>query len=400
MQPWRKVLLVVLGGLIAAEALLQGLAFAKVLPGQNISGLFTHYGRVYQNGEGFANGRTNEHGFFYPPFELADGAKRILVAGDTYVQGLQVSPEENLGAVLDRRFAAGQPEEDIEVLAVGLPGYGPGLYLDTLLIPYVIRPLSPEEVIVFFHLADDLQTVEGPGNAVPYYTLNPDGAAEIHPDDFGLRHTLQHVIIRGFEPPNPVRTASSYSFLFNFVDELVGKMFGRQGRVPAPATNTRQADEASPFGASSFAFRVSGDEGAGLASAVPASAETAFAVATGLLKGYHDQLAAEGIRMRLVTIPYFPAGFYTAYSGPGWESRLGDYDLFLPEQALADFAAANDIPFLPMGRAMQADGLAVEEIRALFYKDGAGRFTPAGHEYFAETVYACFYGGGEGCPLN
>jgi hypothetical protein len=225
---------------------------------------------------------------------------------------------------------------------------------------------------------------------VPYYQVGENGQVEIHPDDFYLRHDLQHVIIRGFEPVNPVRTALSYLFTFNLVDGWVRALFGNTGRVPLPPENISSASSSNPFGAGSFVFHLDGGE----------EADRALSIAAGLLEQYKAQLDSQGIRMRLVTIPYFPAEFYTRYRGAGWEGRLGDYDLLLPERALQEFARAHDIPFLPMGEYMRLRGTTVEAIQALFFKDGTGHFTPAGHEYFAEALYTCFYSPHGDCPVK
>jgi hypothetical protein len=45
-----------------------------------------------------------------------------------------------------------------------------------------------------------------------------------------------------------------------------------------------------------------------------------------------------------------------------------------------------------MGSYMQAQNLSPADIRALYFDDAYSYFTPAGHEYFAQAVYECFYG--------
>lgn len=389
-QPWRQALLFGLGSLLAVELGLQALSLARLLPFDHTSGMFTHYGRIYQNEEGFAHGRANQFGFYYPAFELAAGSPRILFTGDSFIQALQIDPEQHMGKQLEEQIrAAAGAEANAEVLAIGLPGYGAGLYLNLPLYPYTVEPLQPEEVIVFFHLANDFQTLSGPGGPVPYYRIDADGEPQVHPDDFGLQHTLQHLVIRGFEPINTVRTASSNLFLFGWAERLLDSLGNQVTAAQTPPLNMELADANQPFGTASFMF--SQEENA--------RAEEALELATGLLAAYQRRLEQDGVQMRLVTIPYFPAAFYEQYQGAGWSSEIAGYDLLRPERELAAFAQQQGIPVLPMGAYLQASGASVEEIRSLFFQDGTGHLTPAGHTAFARAVYGCFYApAGDSCP--
>jgi hypothetical protein len=393
--PWRKIVLSVLGAALLFEVVLQGLAATGLLPAQNYAGLFTHHGRVYQNQEGVTHASANRLGWYYPEFVLADGSRRVVLTGDSFVQGLQVSKEQHMGMQLQALLNSGKELPDTggsdqlstEVLALGLPGFGPGLYLDPLLYPYTTQPLQPVEVVVFFHLANDFQTISGPGQAVPYYKIDAEGRVKLHPDDFEMRHNLQHLIIRGYEPVNPVRTAASYSFLFGLADTR----FQIQGAPPSSNLHGLNMNQrsAGPMGAASFMF----------ASQASAEREQALAVASGLLSDYHDTLAEQGVQMRLVSIPYFPPEFYIQNSGKNWTNRVDRYDLFLPELDLEAFAAKRSIPYLPLGQYLQASGFSSEEIQELFYQDGSGHLTAEGHALVAEALYHCFYDTGQTCSL-
>jgi hypothetical protein len=302
------------------------------------------------------------------------------------VLGVQVRPEENLGVLLEQHL--GGAKANTEVMALGLPGYGPGMYLDLPLYPYHIQPFQPDEVIVLFHLADDFQTVTAPGSQIPYYILDEDGQTRLHPDDFGFRHRLQHIIIRGYEPVNPVRTVASHLFLLQWLSGLDERLATDLPTVPVPVRNSQRNNANHPLGAASFVFHPGAS----------AESQQSYQVAISLLAQFKAHLDAEDVQMRLVTIPYFPPEFYTRYQGAGWDSRLDEYDLFLPEAALQAFAAQNDIPFMPMGAYMQGKGLPVETISTLFFQDGSGHFTPDGHRFFAEAIYTCFYGVEGACP--
>jgi hypothetical protein len=392
MQPWRRTIGLFLVGWVIIELALQGMSLLRVLPLENANGMFAPYGRVYQNQEGFTNTKTNKLGWYYPDFRLEKDSRRIIFTGDSYLQGIQVRPEQNLGPLVEERIAATAGEgngNNTEILGMGIPGYGPGLYLDRLLIPYTIQPVGPEEVVVFFHIANDFQAANQPDGERPYYFIDPHGKVALHENDFGLRHTLQHTIIRGYEPVNPVRTASTHMFTFNLVDRVLRSLLNEPLEVPTPALHTQKVSPSQPFGPASFVFAQNGG----------AEADQALAVATGLLADFQEALAKEGVQMRLVTIPYFPAEFYNLHSGPNWDTQLGSYDLLLPEQRLKEFANANDIPFLSLGQYWLLSGATVEEVRSLFYGNGTGHFTPEGHEAAAQAVFDCFYRAGFTCPV-
>ncbi len=108
--------------------------------------------------------------------------------------------------------------------------------------------------------------------------------------------------------------------------------------------------------------------------------------------------------MRLVTIPYFPAGFYAEAGSGAWSPEWQEYDLFAPDRALEKFAGENGIPFLSLGQAMQGRGLTAGQIQRLFFKEGTGRFTAEGHAFVAGLIFDCFYqpdgGATAGCSVD
>ncbi|MBI5302104.1 MAG: hypothetical protein HY868_08210 [Chloroflexi bacterium] len=384
MQNWRKVVLVAALAYLGVEGALQIGALFKILPAQNTSGLFVPHGRVYQNREGAANGLTNRYGYYYPPFRLKADARKIVLVGDTFVQALQIQPEQNMGIGLEKQIR--KNERDTEVLAIGFPGYGLGLYADPILYPYILKPLSPNEVVVVFHLVNDLQTQTASANTIPQFSVDDQGNVVTHPDDVVTRHTLQHVVITGYEPVKPVQALQSQLFTLTLVDSLWRGFRNQPPLVPTFPANTDSATDTAPFGASSFVFEREGS----------AASARSMAIVKGLLKNFKQHLDQQGVKMRLVTIPYFPAAFYQQYQGRAWSPALGKYDVFRPERELGPFAQENDIAFLPMGQFIRQAGLNTDEIKALFYKDGTGHLTPQGHAYFAQAMYACFYGADRG----
>ncbi len=378
-QPWRKVLIGLFGVWFGIEVLLQFGSLAAVLPLNSYTGLFTPFGRVYQQREGSANSRTNRYGMYYPDLKLLEGTRRIVVTGDSYILGAQVKPEQNIGIVLQDLLNTSNSEPQVEVASIGVPGYGPGVYAEPRMLPYSIAPLGPQEVIVYFHTADDLQTVTGPDQGVPFYQLQSDGSVNAHPDSQELRHIIWHEVIRGYEPVRPLHTVLSHFFTIQFLDNLLGNRFSIQTTPHIFPRNTEFVQTQQAFGRSSFAFSVQSDR----------QADDSLAIAQAQLLAFNKALNEQGMTLRIVTIPYFPEAFFT--SNGDWKNAVQGYDIVRPEQVLKKFAIEQQIPFLAMGEYMQSKQMSSQDIQSLFFQNGAGHFTAAGHTLFAKATYQCFY---------
>ncbi|MGQ0600775.1 MAG: hypothetical protein ACT4QE_03660 [Anaerolineales bacterium] len=383
MQGWRKAVLALIGLWVIVEVALQVAAALRVLPLVNLAGQFVSHGRIYQIQEGFADGPTNRYGWYYPEFNLDPEVTKIVLTGNSHVQALQVNHEQHMGVLLEELIN----DEAYTVMALGYPDYGL-TYAEMILYPFTVGPLKPNEVVIAFHLANDIQTTTSPEANLAFYVADENGVVNLHPGNVLQADKLWHASITGYEPLSPILSLQSQLFTLRLLDDGWRNLRRQPQRVPMYPANVARASDAEPFGASSFAFERDDNP----------QAEQARTITTGLLKQYKTYLAQQGITLRLVTIPYFPEQFYTQNSGQHWSTEIGRYDLLKPERELAQFAADNGIAFLPMGEYMQASGLSVEDIQGLYFKSGVGHFTPIGHQFFAGALYACFYGGE--CPLK
>jgi hypothetical protein len=280
------------------------------------------------------------------------------------------------------------------VQSLGLPGLTAALYTDPKLAPFTMLVFNPTEVVVFFHLADDFQAVEAPAGDVPFFDVAGDGTLIRREEDVILRHSLQHLVIRAYDPVNPVQSVQSHLFVPQLVKRILGRnyvyrSYGDQGVPPAVARNADFAQDSQPFGRASFMFESAGSP----------RADHALKIAELQLKELKDQLNSLGIEMKLVSIPFLPPAFF-AQRGAGWSAQIGDYDAFMPEQRMRGIAQSLGIPFLPMGEYMRATGTSVEAIHGLYFNEGRGRFTPAGHDYFAQAVFDCFYDADAACAVE
>lgn len=378
-QTWRKIALLLIGALVLLEISLQGLAALQVLPLDNTSGVTVPHGRVYQTVEGFGNGTTNRLGWYYPEFRLEPDARRIILSGDTFVSALQIPMEQHMGLQLEGLLNEGT-EQESEVLAQGQIGYGPSMFMNPIMSPYIWEPMQPDEMVVFFHLGNDFQLANPSVERRPRFQIGEDGLPVVLDEDFGNWHYLAHIVISGHDPVNPIRTIGSNLLTAQFAVNAVENL-GISLQRPEYPLHMQQRSEEQPLGAGSYIFESAGSP----------EAEQSLALAAAQLQSLADYMRELDIQVRLVTIPFFPEVFYTRNSGADWDETIDQYDLLLPERYLQEAAAANNVSFLGMGQYLQSSELAVDAIQGLYLEGGVGHLTQAGHSFFAQAIYDCFY---------
>jgi hypothetical protein len=379
---WRKAIVYPLAFLLVIEIVFQSLTLFGGLPNLTlVTDSFAPFGRVYHTNEGFGNGMANSKGWYYPPFRLLPESHRVMILGDSFIQALQIEPEQNLGVLLEQLINQDLPEgEIVEILALGNPDYGPGLYLNPPMIDFAIDEFEPDEVISFFDLGNDFQTADSPNTDQLYFLIGENGEVEIHPDSFGQRHDYQHAVLHGYEGFQLNRFLQSHYLTLRYVRQMATASIVSAETTSVPAKGDLDLPNAFVFN------ETLNDE--------------AMAIATGHLQIAHAHLQEKGVDFRLVTIPVFTD---VVYEGTAWNTQFGQSDLLLPERELRTFAAANDIPFLGLGAYMVSE-LTPTEAQTLYFNEGRGHFTPAGHETVAKAVYQCFFAQtaapGSGCDAR
>jgi hypothetical protein len=410
-HPWRKFAALLLAALLIIEASAQLLAYAGIMPGiHRMNGRNLPYGRVYYNEEGLGNGIANRYGWYYPGFRLASGSHRVMLVGDSFIQALQIQPSDHLGVKLQELMNVGtEDDSQAEVLGLGHPGFGPGIYMDIAILEVSVAALEPDEIVAFVNLGSDLKSSSTPGKDRVYFDVDENGNARIHPDSRFFWHDVAHYVVFGYESFDLVRTLGTHYLTPQLIRGITGSQTNGQSEAraasPGPAiedskripsyrgyvtewgprfgthTVVEGTDILAEPGASNHIFETEDNAGT----------REAYDITRSLIKLLRDYTKAKGITFRLVTIPVFPHALYTQYQGADWGPEVGDYDLFLPERVLREYAEAKSIPFLSVGQYMKENGLTVEDIKRLYYSDGQGHLTPEGHKFFADAVYQCFY---------
>ena len=366
-QLWRKIAVIILVLFIVAELVFQLLTLVGALPSITVTtNSFAPYSRIYQTEEGSVNRMASKDGWNYPEFQLAEDSKRVVLIGDGNVQAIQVAPEQNMGVILQELMLSGETTNpNVEVLSLGYPDYGPGIYLDPALFDFAIEAYQPDEIIAFFDLRNDFQIATEPTKEAVHFQINDEGNVEIDPSSTGVRHDFQHQVLHVYEGFQPVRFIQSHYLTPRLIDKLINP----------PAAQAATTNELGL--ANSFVFN-------------DATNDKAMAIATGLIKNAADHLAAQDVKFSLVTIPVFTDSFYAQSNSTDWQTQFGEADLLLPEREIRAVAAEKDVPFLALGSYFDASGLSTTDIQSLYFSNGRGHFTPEAHDFVATAVYDCF----------
>lgn len=371
--------------LISTEAGLQILAAVGYLPAVNTN-YNAPYGRIYWTREGFSNSIQNRFGWYAPDWELS-APRRIVLIGDSFIEGVQVGREENIAVRLDQFMRpARRADPRTTVLSLGIPGGG--LAHDLEILAYATRHFAPKEVFVFVTLANDYRNAlermqHTAADRYPYYVLDASRRLVLASGSAGARERIARKLDfshRGLLANLP-RTLVSQSMLLAASRAMSLSLSAPSAPMAAePERATGTADRHDEHWPERFPF-VGGPD-----------ADEAYAVVDALLSACHDIAKSRGIELHIVTIPIFPPDFYQE-SGSGWSLQFGETDFLRPERDLEALGAREGIPVLPMGRWLRERGFTVEQIGGMYFFAGQmrGHWTSFGHEVFARAVYESFY---------
>lgn len=279
---------------------------------------------------------------------------RILVVGDSFVEGAEVDETDALPPALARQLTLlGHP---VEALNAGVRGWGTAQeYL------YLINQgllLQPDVVILVVYVGNDLadnspelsQSAPGGAQRRPFFALDERGLALIPPD---------------MPPPPPLapvlETARVHSAFFNLVESGVEAKLAYADQAEVLRSTHR------------------------LVFATPPSPawERSWAVTEALLMAARDATEARGARFLLAVAPH-----KAQLDTDDWE-RLArgrpvegmSWDRYLPQQRLADLAAKHRIPKLDLLPALDAARAADSP-----YFAQNSHWTVAGHQAVAEAI--------------
>ena len=116
------------------------------------------------------------------PRTAAAGTARILVFGDSFVEGWGVEVEESVSKQLEEALGAAVADLEVEVINFGMAGYGTGQEL--LFFRRLGRLYQPDQVILVFYPNDLWNNGNRTGIGAergfkPYFRLGPEGRLQL-----------------------------------------------------------------------------------------------------------------------------------------------------------------------------------------------------------------------------
>ena len=368
----------VLMSLVLVEMLLQAAAWLGVLPAVHTK-LKAPYARVYWTAEGRGNGIRNRDGWYYPAFDLK-APHKIAFIGDSQIEAVEVLPTKNQAA--DLQTLLKQKSPDWAVLGLGNHGSAPAHTIEVL--EYAWRHFHPQEAIVALSMGSDVTEASPvfnnlPPEVYPYYDLDAGGQLVLNPASADARARF----VRSLEfSHQSLLTAlpvilNSHCMILQLVDSLHDNLKTRRRQAEIAALNN--GVQQNGFNSTVFAVDPSPE------------ARRALGVLLAELGRCKTVCDSHGMKLRIVTIPAFPAAFYETQHGRDWTMRLGEYDYLGPERVVTDWARTNGILIVSMGEIIEQKKMDVEEIRSLYFSNGTGHLTVKGHALCAQAIYETFY---------
>jgi hypothetical protein len=328
------------------------------------------------------NSIRNRYGWYFPEFDL-ERANRAAIIGDSIVEAVEVHRTRNIGALLRNKVRAASSQ--LTVMGFGNHGVGPAHYLEIL--KYAHRHFGIKEAIIVIYLGNDVTDCSprlqfhDPEQYL-YYTLAPHGVAVL--DARGERVRAAYVreleALHGSPWVFLPRIVASHCMLLQLPLSVQRTIALRKRIEQDRAHNIAMETPLAQLGLKSAPFALSPS---------PETRE-AMMIMNSLLDQATDFAHANNIKLRIMTVPFFPPDFY-AQSGPEWTAQLGDFDFLAPDRELKAWAAERNIPFLSLAEHMRLQQLNPEGIRALYLTNGSGHFSEAGHRFAAEALQSAFF---------
>jgi hypothetical protein len=295
------------------------------------------------------------------PYVKSPDSFRVLVLGDSYIEGLQVDLEQMFGRLLERRLNA-RSSRPVEVISAGVSSWGTDNEL--LYFRHEGYKYRPDLVLLAFTTSNDVRESYAPFNrrdpwanlSKPSFVLNGRGELELQPGP-----PL---------PPAPPWWRQLYLGEYLFV-RLGGKVvIPRRGQNAAPPPPDPDAPRVPPdllIHAPSYG---------------PEVAE-AWRVTEALVRALRDEAAARGAKFAVMV----HGGPWVHYDDR-WNLMLmldavaaRTWDRRKPARLIDEFLSAEGIPFVDLFDAFEA----AKAHDRMFYQVNV-HWTPMGHRVAADAA--------------
>jgi lysophospholipase L1-like esterase len=297
-------------------------------------------------------------------YEKPPGVYRVLLLGDSFLEGVQVQQWETVAERLEDRLNARSGGRPVEVINAGVAAYGTAQQL--LLYEHEVHRYNADAVMLLFFVGNDVKNnspeLEIPGGRLhlavkPYFELEDDGSLTLKP---GPSPTPQHPVARTLR-----RCCWTYNVFEGNIFALLGQEYLREEiEVVGGARNyIRENYELEPRGEWAKAWRTT----------------------EAILARLQARTAADGAPLTLVGVPDWRALDPAIWQDELFRNRRMQRPSApeAPTDHLAKMAARLQIPYLDLLPPLRREAAAG---RAPLYYSVDGHWNPAGHRAAAEAL--------------
>jgi len=324
------------------------------------------YWAPFPDGEFYNLIRLNNYGLHDTnlTLEKLPGQYRILIVGDSFPQGWQVSLEQTFPYLLERQLNAGG-DRGIEVINLGVDEKGTDREL--LLYAGFGWRFEPDVVLLTVYIGNDLvdnsaalSAHHGAYAALerPFFTLGADGSLRLH----------------NVSPIEPGRHPDAPAW------QWLAERAAEQTPLPAIAT------PAAPRVISEAPYQLEYPVELGIYLPETPEWADAWALTEALIRQFRVLAEAQGSRFAVIIIPD-----RRAVHSKDWDITVG-YWPFLqgvspmaPAARLQRFLETEGIPVLNLTYTLNGWALTRDETERLYYRDD-GHFNAAGHAVTAQRL--------------
>lgn len=305
--------------------------------------------------------------------EKPTGTTRVVVLGDSLVEGFQVPVEDTLTARLERKLNATSPQRGFEVLNLGVSSYGTGQnYLNLIHRGFAFEP---DVVLLGFSITTDVRedspVLDGRRDR-PYVRVGPAG-----------------VIIRPFPYPPPhhafkdkIRQLHLYRV---FGMRLLTSPWARRILLPLGLAEPLSPELEAELRRED-ARRLPWDFTV-YAKAYPPAWEEAWDIVSGLLGRVNSDIGSRGGRLIVFGVPAMVEVLDGADVEKQYPGFGAGYDVERPHRMLGDIARRHHFEYFslqPVFRTALGGGTKLEDL----YLPCDAHLARLGHELIADALFA------------
>lgn len=323
------------------------------------------YWDIYPTGEFYNLITLNNYGLHDAPLtiEKPPDTTRVLIVGDSFAQGWQVTLEEGFPYLLEQQLNTASGRK-VEVINLSVDTFGTDREL--LLYAGLGSRFQPDVVLLAFYVGNDIKdnspalTLHETGHYVydpPFFTLNDSGTLQLH-----NTHPL---------PASDFAESPAWSWL----NEMIAGQASPPPIEPPPAPPVTQEDPR----------RLAYPTELGLYLPEDALWREARALTEALVLQFAALARAEGSRFGVLLIPD-----RRAVHSADWDATVTLHPVarganpLAPGDRMESFLAQHDIPTLNLTYALSGWALAHPGERA--YYPGDGHFNANGHAVVAQRT--------------